>query len=227
MSGPAAGDQRPSREPRFAAIVLAAGAATRFSGDPGAKLVAQLDGRPLVTHVLETLRRFGPAATVVVTGAGADRVEALLDPVRERVVRNPDPGRGLASSLRIGFERLLSLDSATDGVFVVLGDQPRLRLDVLRTLAEAASATLRAGGSVGFVVPRYGDDPGARNPTLVLRRAYPLARTASGDTGLARLMADYPESVLSVAVTGANPDVDTPSDLERLAGPEDRRSRTP
>jgi CTP:molybdopterin cytidylyltransferase MocA len=52
---------------------------------------------------------------------------------------------------------------------------------------------------------------------LVRRGAWPEASALHGDRGLGPLLAAHPERVLAVDVPGANPDVDTPADLERLA----------
>ena len=50
------------------AVLLAAGAGTRFDGDEH-KLRAQLRGRPVIAHALDALQASGLEA-VVVTGAG-------------------------------------------------------------------------------------------------------------------------------------------------------------
>ncbi len=96
---------------RLAAIVLAAGRGSRFGG---AKQLALLDGRPLLAHVLGAILAARPALVsldevVVVLGFHADAVERALTPCASdqvRLVRNPDPGRGIASSLQVGLEAL-------------------------------------------------------------------------------------------------------------------------
>jgi CTP:molybdopterin cytidylyltransferase MocA/SAM-dependent methyltransferase len=60
---------------RVVAIVLAAGAGSRFGGG---KLVAPLAGRPLVAHAVTTAMASGIGRVVVVLGAEADAVEAAL-----------------------------------------------------------------------------------------------------------------------------------------------------
>ena len=126
----------------LAAVVLAAGAATRFSDDPGAKLIAKVDGQPMLARVLGQVRAFGPAATVVVLGHGAEEVERALAWGDEIRIRNHAPERGLASSLQVGIDALRALPDAHEGAFLVLGDQPRLRADVMRRL-EVAATTAR------------------------------------------------------------------------------------
>ena len=67
-----------------------------------------------------------------------------------------------------------------------------------------------------LVVPRYEEQPGPRNPVLLLRPAWSWVDELEGDTGLAALIAQRPDMVQEVTVAGAMPDVDEPEDLERL-----------
>ena len=186
-----------------AAVVLAAGAGARFGGG---KLLVSLDGRPVLQHVLDRVAEVGVDEVVVVLGADAADVEAAIRWRRERRVQNPDPGRGLSSSVRIGLD---AVGSDVERVLVVLGDQPRVSPDVIRALIAADAA----GRSV--VVPAYADDRG-RNPVLVHRGAFPLAATLEGDRGFGPLLAAHPDLVHEVHVSGRNPDIDTRDDLVAL-----------
>jgi molybdenum cofactor cytidylyltransferase len=197
-----------------AAVILAAGAGSRFGGG---KARARLEGRPLLAHVLAAVRAAGIERVVVVLGRDAG---AVLDAVRESepaalsrvlVTVNPGPERGLATSLQLGFGAATAAP-APAGVLVLLGDQPRVRAEVLRELcgAPTAAATLA-------VVPRYAADA-APNPVLLLPAGWSLVGRLSGDRGLGPLLAAEPGRIVRVAVPGANPDVDTPADLAALVG---------
>jgi CTP:molybdopterin cytidylyltransferase MocA/uncharacterized protein YdeI (YjbR/CyaY-like superfamily) len=201
----------------LAALLLAAGKGTRFGG---AKLMAPLEGRPMIVHVLEALAVARPGGrplhqVIVVSGYHADMVEAVAGVARAgrrdtvRLVRNPRPERGLSSSISAG---LGALDSSIGACFLVLGDQPRLSPKVLEALAERW-----AMGGASIVVPRYSGGGGS-NPVLLDRRAWPLAAGLDGDTGLRTVIAAHPELVDTLDVPGANPDVDTEADLAALAG---------
>ena len=96
-------------------------------------------------------------------------------------------------------------------MFVVLGDQPRVRADVLRALGDA---TARAGTVA--IVPRYEADA-APNPVLLLPAGWPYVARLTGDRGLGPLLAADPVRVVRVPVRGANPDLDTPAELANLA----------
>jgi CTP:molybdopterin cytidylyltransferase MocA/SAM-dependent methyltransferase len=195
---------------RLAALVLAAGASSRF-GAP--KALARLDGKPLLEHVLDALRDAGVARIVVVLGHAADEIEERIDWLDEVVVRNPDP-RHLSSSLQVGLDAVESLEPPVDGVIVALGDQPRTRPEVVRALVAAARHSDRP-----VVVPRYADGGGA-NPILLTRAAFDLVDETTGDRGLGPVLADHEDVVEAVPVEGSNPDVDTPGDLAALVWAE-------
>ncbi|MDP9482017.1 MAG: NTP transferase domain-containing protein, partial [Chloroflexota bacterium] len=194
-----------SKPARIGAVVLAAGAGSRFGGG---KLLAPLDGRPILGHVLDAIRAVGLADTVVVLGHGAEAIESAIEWEAERRIINPDPDAGLASSLRVGFAALETADLA--GAFVVLGDQPLVDPAVFDALRRAE---VRAG--IAFVVPRYVGGGGA-NPVLVLRAGWPQVAAADGDRGLGPILAAHPELVAEVELGGSNPDVDTAVDLAEL-----------
>lgn len=201
---------------RFAGVVLAAGAGTRFGGG---KVRAPLDGRPLVAHVLAAARAAGIARLVLVLGRDAAAVREALaaaDPAAPTgllIAVNPAPERGLATSLRLGVAAATAAP-APRGVVVLLADQPRVRAGVIEALVDASGA---APAEALAIVPAYATDA-APNPVLALPAAWPLVAGLRGDHGLGPLLASRPELVVRVPVPGDNPDVDTPADLAALEG---------
>jgi molybdenum cofactor cytidylyltransferase len=195
---------------RLGALVLAAGAGHRFGGD---KLVAELDGRPLLQHVLDTVAAVRPVVTLVVIAPAMRGMERLAWHGARRLV-NREPERGLSSSVRLGLEASAS-EPGVDGVFILLGDQPRIAVVTLLALAREASSAL-ADGAVA-VVPGYAEGGGA-NPVLLLRAGFALAGQLGGDHGLGALIGSRPGLVRRVSVPGSNPDVDTVADLQALQG---------
>ncbi len=202
MTGPA----------RIGAIVLAAGASRRFGGG---KLLAPLNGAPVLAHVLRTAATLGFAATIVVLGHDADAIEAAIAWTGERRVRNPDPDAGLASSLRLGFEALRdeteAAGSPCDAAVVLLGDQPLLDPAVVRALFAADTTPDRP-----VVVPSYAGG-GGFNPVVIHRAGWSVFASVSGDRGLGPFLRSHPELILEVDMPGTNPDVDTRADLAEVA----------
>ena len=186
---------------RVAALVLAAGSASRF-GDT--KQLARLEGRPLVAHVVARARAAGLAPVVVVVGHEADAVAAAVEDGAEVVV-NPDHEQGQSTSLRAGVEALESGDA--DAMVVLLADEPRVSPAAVR----AVVAALASGAEVARAV--YEDRPG--HPVGFARSVWPDLLAAKGDRGARRVLGGL--DVVPVRVAGAAPtDVDTPRDLEEL-----------
>lgn len=208
-----------TRRPALAGLVLAAGTGSRFGG---AKVLAPLEGLPLVGHVLAAARGAGLERLVLVLGRGAVEARAALVAADDRaldgvlVAVNPSPERGLATSLRLGLAAATAAP-APDGVVILLGDQPRVRAEVIVALRSAAG-TAPAGARA--IVAAYAGD-GAPNPVLLLPAGLALAGNLEGDRGVGPLLAANPDLVVRVPIAGANPDVDTPADLAAL-GPPDR-----
>ena len=194
-----------------AAVVLAAGAGSRFGGG---KLRALLHGQPILAHVVVAARVAGLEPIVVVVPPTGELDAVDLGAVRR--VTNPNPAEGLSSSVRLGL-RALELDEAVEAAAILPGDQPLVRPEVIVELLEA----LAASPVTPFVVPRYADD-GAPNPILARRSIWRLADELAGDRGFGPVLATHPELVRVVPVSGENPDVDTPADLARLLEPADR-----
>ena len=186
-------------------VVLAAGGSTRM-GRP--KQLAELDGRPLLAHVLAAAAD-APLDRVVVALGGAatevlDRVE--LGPAEPLVVEGWAAGMGhvLASTLA---------QAAGDwgAVVVLLGDQPLVTGRAVARLVEAWRA-----GAGPVVTATYGGRPG--NPKLFDRRLLPDLLGLAGDTGARDLVAAHPEWVNRVEVgdLASDADIDVETDLERV-----------
>jgi len=192
---------------RVGAVILAAGAGSRFGGG---KLLADLGGRPIVRHVVDGAVAAGLDPIVVVVPP--DDALASVDLAPARAVENPTPQEGLSSSVRLGL-RALDADATNpvDAALILLGDQPRVRPAVIATLIDAADHSPRTP----FVVARYAGD-GAPNPVLARRSIWRLADELVGDRGFGPVLATHGELVRTVQVDGSNPDIDTADDLRRL-----------
>jgi molybdenum cofactor cytidylyltransferase len=192
-----------------AAVVLAAGAGSRFGGG---KLLAPLEGRAIVAHVVEASRAAGLEPIVVVTPPTGELDRLDLGPVR-RVI-NETPQEGVSSSVRLGL-RALELDDDVTAAVILPGDQPRVRTEVIQALIDAATEL----PETPFVVARHAGDA-APNPVFARRAIWRLADELAGDHGFGPVLAAHPELVRFVAVEGSNPDIDTRADLDGLGQPE-------
>lgn len=188
-------------------VLLAAGRGTRFG--PGPKLLADLDGRPLVRHAAEAALAARPRPVVVVLGAQAGAVRAALAGLDLIHVENPDFRAGLATSLRAG---LAALPPRCGATLVLLGDMPRITAGHIGRLVGAFE---RAAPKPAAVVPVWGGRRG--NPVLLNLRllAGDIAGLA-GDRGAGLLLAGRPD-VLEIAGDPSTAlDIDTPAALEAI-----------
>ena len=187
------------------ALVLAAGAGTRFGGG---KLLADLRGRPLVAHALEAAFAAPVAGVTLVVGADARAVEAAgRAAAGDRaltVVEAAAWREGLSASLKAG---IASLPTEADGAIVFLGDMP----DVPHALAARLVEAWRAGAAAA--VPVCGGRRG--NPALLSRALFAQVATLQGDRGAGALLDTLGERLARVDTDdpGVLFDVDRREDL--------------
>jgi molybdenum cofactor cytidylyltransferase len=119
--------------PEVTAVLLAAGSSQRM-GRP--KQLLPVNGRPAVRYCAETILAAGIMDVVVVIGPRGGEIEAALEGLPLRIVRNPDPSSDMAGSVRIG---LNASDAAGRFVLICLADHPLVAVETMRmVLAEAA-----------------------------------------------------------------------------------------
>jgi molybdenum cofactor cytidylyltransferase len=195
------------RAARIGAIVLAAGQSRRMGKDN--KLLAPVDGKPMVRHVLEAVLASQAKPLAVVTGHDYAAVEAALPKGRYSLAHNPDYASGLSSSLRRG---LAALPEEIDGVLVCLGDMPRLTPQILDRLIAAFNPV--EGRAI--CVPTWQGKRG--NPVLFARRFFAEMQEVAGDTGARALIGDHAEVVCEVAMDddAVLLDIDTPEALAKV-----------
>ncbi len=186
-------------------VILAAGQARRFGSQ---KLLAPLDGRPLLQHVIDAANASCLEEIVVVVGADAEAVAAGVQPGRARLVRNNDHATGMASSLQAG---LRALDPRNHAALVLLGDMPHVTATLIGDLVARGKET-RATAVISVW-------RGRRSPPIVLHKSlWPAAFALHGDVGMREILGPRAD-VLELAVTddlGSLEDVDTPEDHRRL-----------
>jgi len=138
---------------KTAVVILAAGQGTRMKSDLP-KVLHTIDGRPMVSYVIDTVKKVSPEKTILVIGYQADRVrEACGDAGVEFVLQTEQMGTGHAV--------MQCSDALADfeGVVTVLnGDVPCLRVETLRSFIDfhtqqgAAGTVLTAvlGDATGY-----------------------------------------------------------------------------
>jgi molybdenum cofactor cytidylyltransferase len=188
---------------RLYAIVLAAGASTRF-GSP--KQLVRIGGRPLLHSVVTRTSAIAGNALIVVLGAGAAQLAPLLKHSPGSVVVNRQWREGLASSIRAGVARL---PPTCAGVMLVLADQAAVSTDDLKRLAGTWRRRPRS-----VVAALYGGTIGA--PAIFPRSSFTELASLRGDSGAQAILRRSADRLIRVPMPAAELDLDTPEDLLRL-----------
>ncbi len=119
-----------------ALIVLAAGKGTRMQSDLP-KVLHEIAGAPMLVHALLSARELDVARAVVVTGHGADAVEAAVEthaPYASCVRQDEQLGTGHAVQ-----QAKDALDGFEGPAFILYGDTPFIQPPTLDAMANALS----------------------------------------------------------------------------------------
>lgn len=194
----------------FHAIVLAAGSGSRFGGG---KLLAPWNGGVLLDGAMAAAFAAPARSVVVVTGADPEGVWTVARAFAERsgnadrlqLVHAEDHAEGMGASLR---RAAAALPADCAGVFVFLGDMPRIPHEVLRPLA----AAVRAGAPAA--APKFNGQRG--HPALIGGEFIPQLLTLSGDAGARAILKDLGPRLALVEAPdeGVLFDVDERGDLD-------------
>ena len=199
--------EAPRRNDALFAVVLAAGASTRF-GSP--KQLVRIAGRPLLHTAVTRASEVVGSALIVVLGSGAAELAGLLRHSPGSIVVNQDWREGLASSIRAGIARL-PLTCA--GALLTLADQPAVSADDLRRLA----GTWRKQPQY-VAAALYSGTTGV--PAIFPRSMFPELAQLRGDQGARAILRRNSDRLVRVPMASAAIDVDTPEDLLAIEAPQ-------
>ena len=117
-------------------VIMAAGKGTRMKSELP-KVLHKLAGTSLLQHVLAAAAQLGQTRTVVITGHGAEQVEAVAGASGALFVRQqPQLGTGHAVQ-----QEGPALDPANAVTLILNGDVPLIRAETARALVQACGGT--------------------------------------------------------------------------------------
>ncbi len=193
------------------AVVLAAGRGERL-GVVAKALLPDDAGRTFLARIAATAVAAGVPATAIVVVVGAPFGEAVAAEAARlglAVVVNPDPSRGMASSVAAGFGWLDARHPAGAAARALLWP-----VDHPAVTAATVAALIEAGATADVVVPRHAGRGG--HPAVIARAAWPaLAACDADEAGARAVLRDPRWRRLDVEVDDAAVvrDVDAPADL--------------
>lgn len=188
---------------RVVGIVPAAGRGTRFGGG---KLIALVEGRPMIERTLQSLFDAGLESVTVILAEPSEVSPAtapILNDPRVTCAVNLSPGRGMFSTVQAGLE----VAPAGDVVVVLPGDMPFVNPGTTSRVAQAAATSGRV------VVARY---RGRRGHPVAFPARLRLAILASpAESNLSETLKGFDPGEMEIEVDdpGIIRDVDRPADL--------------
>lgn len=192
--------------------VLPAAGASRRMGRP--KLLLPFNGGPLVAGVVNALLGGGVEEIVLVTAPEDEDLRGWARRSGIESAVNPDPERGMLSSIREGVGALggaaeLAQRGAT--LLVSPADLPNLQVE---TVIEILRRMRESGAPIAE--PVFQGKRG--HPLAIAPRLIPEIETLDLDVGLRQLRSRHEAELLEVPVedAGVVQDVDTPEEYERL-----------
>ncbi len=141
----------------LAAIVLAAGQGTRMKSDLP-KVLHPLAGRPMISHLLDSIGRLNPARIVTVLSPA---VRAQVEPaVADTLIAVQDPPKGTGHAVMAARAAMAGF---TGDVLIMFGDTPLVTEKTLR----AMQAARRGGGNPAVAVLGFRPDDPAEYGRLI------------------------------------------------------------
>ncbi|MBA4348186.1 MAG: nucleotidyltransferase family protein [Clostridiales bacterium] len=158
---------------KIGCVLLAAGAGKRFGGG---KLLYAIDGEPMIARALRLYKDLQFEVRVCVTRAEAAKIQILAHENGFSVVINPEPERGVGTSVAIATEAILAREPALDGILYAVADQPFLTQKSVRKLMDTFDEHPNDIVSLGFEKRRG-------NPAIFPAEFYPELCALKEDTG--------------------------------------------
>lgn len=197
--------ERSVGDPTVLGVLLAAGVSRRFGA--ANKLLAEVEGTPLVRHAARTLLDSRVSSVAAVLGHERERVRGALDGLDLCVVGNESYEEGMAASVRVGVSVATGMDA--DAVVFLPGDMPFVHPSTVDLLRDAHRANVADAAAAGYRGKRG-------NPVLFDSVHFAALGAVSGDVGGRQVLLDGDHSALvETDDPGVVADIDTRADLGR------------
>lgn len=193
----------PVRDGRIVAVVLAAGGSHRF-GDAN-KLLAEIDGEPIVARSVQSFVESDLDNVYVVTGDEAGAVRSVIPFDHLGFIHNEQWDEGQSTSVRAGLERAVA--DGAEAIVFGLGDMPWVASSSIDLIAWTYQHH-----TAGIITAAYEGQRG--NPVLFDETTFRSLRTISGDTGGRELIQSRTDAIaVETGDPGVIRDIDYPDDV--------------
>lgn len=182
-------------------LILAAGESKRM-GRP--KLLLPYGEKTVIETVLTVVKQSKLDQSCLIVRPEDEIISSLARSLGFEIAINPEPGRGMLSSIIVGLERI---PKEAEAVVLILGDQPGISTSAIDLLIVG----YRLKGK-GLVLPVFQGKRG--HPILFDLKYREEIKALNPEIGLRQLMQLHPEDILEIPVNepGIIVDLDTPED---------------
>jgi len=182
-------------------LILAAGESRRM-GQP--KLLLPYGDKTVIETVFTIVKESKLGRSLVVVRPEDKIIPELARSFGFEVAINPEPARGMLSSIITGLE---SIPEEAEAVVLVLGDQPAIRASAIDLLIVGYRLKEK-----GLILPVFQGKRG--HPILFDLKYRTEIKTLNPEIGLRQLMQQHPEDILEIPMNepGLVVDLDTPED---------------
>jgi molybdenum cofactor cytidylyltransferase len=183
----------------ISAIILAAGESKRMGR---VKQLMTLGDSTILEKVIDNVIGSEVNEVIVVLGYKVDEVKKTIMPKQVKIAINPDYVKGMSTSIVAGIKMA---DRNTEGLMIVLGDQPFIDSKTIEDLITAFSM-----GNKGIVLPVFQGRRG--NPVIFSTKYKNELLSLKGDIGGRDIVSRNPDDLLELTVDceGVLTDIDTP-----------------
>jgi molybdenum cofactor cytidylyltransferase len=167
-----------NRYHRLTGIILAAGMSSRFSG---VKQLAKINDNSLIHHIVKQALESDLDDVKLILGHKFEEVKSSLkefiDDEKLSIIHNKNFTDGMSSSIIIGLESALGY---SDGVMIILGDQPNITTEILNKLIKAYKDSV-AKLCLPMIITHNSARPG--HPVIFNQRLFSELVKMIGDIG--------------------------------------------
>jgi molybdenum cofactor cytidylyltransferase len=197
-------------------ILLGAGKGQRFQESSPNKLgcstikqLAQINGKPLITHSVDKLQPLLNNVFVnslyVTLGANKNAIQAVL-PQGVSVIASQHWSEGLGHTLA---ESVHCIKAQSSHVLIALADQALITTEHYQALLNASK------NQPSKVIATLCDDQ-LMAPAIFPEKYFPLLIKLQGDKGAGKLLLQHAKKIDAISHENAKVDIDTLSDLEQV-----------
>jgi molybdenum cofactor cytidylyltransferase len=188
-------------------IVLAAGKSVRMHGRN--KLLAKIEGKPMIRRVVETALSSKVDEVIVVLGWGADKIRAALSDLPCRLIVNKNYEGGQSVSIKVG---LREVGKTARAVLILPGDVAMIDTHSINSVLDGYSKYNKP-----ILIASHDGKQG--HPILLARSLFTEIEAIDEQTYGLKSVVQSHERELELIETGSEnvlKDCDTPEDLRRL-----------